>query len=247
MKHAILLKTLESLGLSETEASVYLAALSLGPSSILSLSRTSGIKRTTVYSVVGALRQKGLMTREIRGWKTLFAPERPERLTGIVEEKKANLAKALPDLSSLYNLRGGDGAIRFYDGLQAVKSVYESLLEDIRSHEDYLIVSDLKQWLSLDAEFFQDFTERRAKLPINIRMLAQPSDAARTHKKHERAYNETIRFLPEGTELTTNLVIIPRRVVIHQLVSPIFAMVVENPNMVRLHREQFEIIWKSLG
>ncbi len=247
MKQEKLQKVLEQMGLSEHEAAIYLSALSLGPSPILSLARSSGVKRTTVYSVLNSLQKKGLMFREVRGWKTLFAAERPEKLEAIIESKKNDLARALPDLSALYNLRGEEGTIRFYDGLEAVKSVYESLIQDVRPHEDYLVVSDLEQWLKLDEAFFQDFIERRAKLPINIRMLVQPSDAARKHKKFEKAYNESIRFLPEGTKLTTNLVIIPKRVVIHQLVPPVFAMTIENPSIVRMHREQFEIMWKSLS
>lgn len=239
-------KALEQFGLPEPEAAVYYAALTLGPSTILDLARASGIKRTTVYSVVSALQQKGLIIREVRRWKTRFAAEAPERLEAIIDAKKQDLTRVLPDLSALYHLRGEEGSIRFYDGLDAVKSVYEGLIRDIRPHEDYLIVSDLRQWLALDPDFFQTFIERRAKLSIRIRLLTQPSPIAIEHKKRERAYNELIRFLPEQTLLTTNLVIIPKRIVIHQLVPPVFAMVIENPSIIRMHREQFEIMWNAI-
>ena len=246
MKTEKLQKVLESMGLTPNEAAVYLASLSLGASSILSIARSSGVKRTTVYTILVALQKQGLMIREVRGFKTLFVAERPEKLESIIDQKKIDLTKALPDLSALYNLHGEEGTIRFYDGLEAVKSVYESLLADVKAHEDYLIVSDLDQWLKLDPEFFQTFIERRAKLPINIRMLSQPSTIALHHKKYEKNYHETIRFLPQGTKLTTNLVIIPKRVVIHQLIPPVFAMTIENPSIIQMHREQFEIMWKAL-
>jgi HTH-type transcriptional regulator, sugar sensing transcriptional regulator len=246
MKIESLQKTLENFGLSENEAAVYLAALSLGPSTILALSRAAGVKRTTVYSVILALQNKGLLIRNVKGWKTFFAAEPPEKLENIIESKKAELLQALPDLSSLYNLKGDDGSIQFYDGIEAVKSVYDSLIRDVRAHEDYLVLSDLDQWLSLDAKFFQNFIERRAKLPINIRILSQDSKTARKLKQNERAYNEKIKFLPQGTALTTNLVITPQRVVIHQLVPPVFAMSIANPNVIRMHKEQFEIMWKAL-
>ncbi|MEK6755332.1 MAG: helix-turn-helix domain-containing protein [Bacteroidota bacterium] len=246
MKKEHLQKTLLQLGLSENEAAVYLAALALGPSSILSLSRSSGVKRTTVYSVLLTLQKKGLIIREVRSWKTLYAAERPEKLETIIDARKQDLTRALPDLSALYNLHGEDGSIRFYDGIEAVKSVYEALLKDVRAHEDYLIVSDMAQWLALDQEFFLDFVARRAKLPINIRMLTLPTEVGKKYKIKERQYNNIVRFLPESTKLTTNLVIIPKRVVIHQLVEPVFAMTIENPSIIRLHREQFEIMWNAL-
>lgn len=246
MKTEALQKTLENFGLTTHEAAVYLAALSLGPSTILALSRASGVKRTTVYSVILALQKKSLLIREVKGWKTQFVAEPPEKLENIIEAKKKELIQALPDLSALHNLKGDDGSIQFYDGLEAVKSVYESLIRDVRSHEDYLVLSDLDQWLSLDAKFFQNFIERRAKLPINIRILSQNSVVAKKLKKNERAYNEKIKLLPEGTALTTNLVITPQRVVIHQLVHPVFAMSIANPNIIRMHKEQFEIMWKAM-
>lgn len=247
MKKEKILSILTSIGLKETEAAVYFAALTLGPSSVLAISRHSGIKRATVYTIISALQQKGLILVEMQGFKKLFAAERPEKLESILDAQKELLHSALPELSSLYDLKGEEGSIRYYEGLEAVKSVYESLLRDIRAHEDYLIMSDLKQWVRHDEKYFFDFTKRRAKLPINIRMLVQDSDVARAHKKMEKALNETIKFLPAGTTLTTNLVIIPKKIVIHQITDPIFAIVIENKNIVKMHREQFEIMWKAVS
>lgn len=247
MNKVQLLKILQSVGLTENEANVYFAALSLGPTTVLKLSRMTGIKRATTYTVIDQLQRRGLMTIEMKGFRKLLVAEPPEKLESILYQQKELLATALPDLGSIYQLQGQDGSIRYYEGLEAVKTVYESLLRDVRAHEDYLILSDLQQWLHHDEKYFLDFTRRRAKLPINIRMLAQDSDVARAHKKMEKALNETIKFLPPHTKLTTNLVIIPKKVVIHQLTEPVFAIVIENPNIVRMHREQFEIMWKAVS
>lgn len=78
-------------------------------------------------------------------------------------------------------------------------------------------------------------------------MLAQDSAIAQEHKRIERTFNETIRLLPKATKLTTNLVITPKRVVIHQVIPPIFAIVIENKSIIQMHREQFEMIWNSLA
>ena len=47
-----LAKILIDLGLTENEAKVYVAALSLGPATILKIAQAAAIKRTTVYFVV---------------------------------------------------------------------------------------------------------------------------------------------------------------------------------------------------
>lgn len=244
LKHLSTLLT--DIGLTEHEAAVYLAALHLGSTSIQKIARSAEVKRTTVYSVVDSLIARGLMVKEIKGFKQLFVAEPPEKLEAILDQRQDMLSKLMPELNGLYNLKSEEGTIKYYQGLAGIKSVYEGLIKDIRPHEDYLIISYFEPWVNLDPDFFIDFTKRRAKLPIKIRLLLQDSPVAHEQKKIEQSLNETIRFLPKGTSLNTNLVVIPKKVVIHQLEPPIMAIVIENQSVVRMHQELFEIIWASI-
>jgi sugar-specific transcriptional regulator TrmB len=246
MKDQKLLETLKEMGLSEHEAAVYFASLSLGSATILKIAEASEVKRTTVYSVIESLEYKGLMNVEIKGLKKLYVPAAPEKLESILEARKDRFRNLLPEFSALYNLQGGESFIKYYQGLESVKSIYESLIRDIKPHEDYLIVSDQQRWQDADKEYFLDFTKRRAKLPINIRLLLQDSPAAREAKKFEKNYNEKVKILPAGTNLTTNLVVTPQRALIHQLVPPILGIVIENKSVIQMHKEMFEIIWRSI-
>lgn len=247
MKPNKYIKILRDLGLNENEAKVYFASLSLGPATILRIADTAELKRTTVYSIVSSLQKKGIMNIEIRGFKRLFVAQNPEQLASIFAARQESFRRLLPEFAALYNLKGEEGSLKYYQGIEAVKSVYESMIRDIRPHEDYLVTSDQQQWQELDEKFFLHFLERRAKLNINIRLLLQDSPIARSHQKIQRNYNETIKILPKSTSLTTNLVVIPRRVLIHQLTPPITGIVIENPNVVRMHQELFEIIWRSIS
>lgn len=251
MRERKLLSALQDAGLTEKEAAVYFAALTLGPATVLRIARSSGLKRTTVYSVVESLRQKGLMAEEIRGFRKVYTAEPPERLSDLIEARKTSFSLLLPEFAALYKFPASEGTIKFFEGIGSMKEVYEGLLRDIGPDEDYMIVSNMHHWYYADASYFQDFTERRAalsrKLGFRIRLLLQDSEISRKHRKIQAQLNETIRLLPKHTSLTTNLVIIPKKVVIHQLVPPIHAMVVENPNIVRMHRELFEIMWGALA
>ena len=53
---------LDSLNLTDKQGLVYFAALSLGEGSMQDLSRRSGIKRTTIYTFIEALKEKGFLT-----------------------------------------------------------------------------------------------------------------------------------------------------------------------------------------
>ena len=242
-----LTNTLQTIGLTDKEADIYQATMSLGPSSVQKIAQTAEVKRTTAYSVLESLKQKGLMKTNIQGWKTLYEAENPEKLESIVDQMRHEIKKTLPDFASIYNLHSGGAFIRCYEGIEGVKQVYEDLLRDIKPHEDYLIVGEMNQWFRQDPEFFHNFMERRAKLDINIRVLMQDSESAREQKKIERNFNWHIKIMPPGFSLTTNMVIIPGRVVINQLKPPLLAMVIENDSIVQMNRELFEILWKSIA
>ena len=64
-----LLATLKDMGLSDNEASVYLSSLSLGPSTIQRIANNAKVKRTTVYTTIDTLKQKGLMNIEVKNKK----------------------------------------------------------------------------------------------------------------------------------------------------------------------------------
>ncbi len=246
MRNNELLSILGEIGLDENEAAVYLASLSLGPSTVQKIARGAEIKRTTVYSVIETLGKKGLMHAESRGFKKSYVAEPPEKLETVLELRKERFKSLLPEFSALYNLKGGESFIKYYEGLAAVKNVYENLIQDIKPHEDYLVVSDIDKWYALDPTYFEDFRKRRAKLPINIRMLLRDSEMARKDLALERNYNMHIKILPTSVKFITNMIVTPQRVAIHQLAEPIMAIVIENKSIIQMQRELFEIIWNSL-
>lgn len=237
---------LSQIGLSEHEAAVYLAGLKLGNTSVLQLAKISGIKRTTVYSVVDCLIQHGLMRIDIKGFKKYYVSESPDKLEQILIKQKNLLNNVMPELSSIYNVQSGESLIKYYQGIKSLKSVYEDLITSVQRGDDYLIISDQSKWYELDPEYFEDFTRRRSKLKINIKMLLTRSKSADKFKQKEDFYNVKIKFLPEGTKLSTNLVIIPQKVLIQQTIAPVFAMVIDNKSIIQMHREQFYLIWNTI-
>jgi len=246
MENNKLLDILRELGLSENESRTYLSLISLGPSTVLKISKASGINRTSLYSMIDALKQKGLISIDIKGFKKLLVAESPEKLEVVLEDRKRLFKKNLPDFMSLYNSKGEAGFLRYHEGLESIKSVYESMLRDIKPGEDYLIVSDAARQVALDRKYFMDFIERRGKLPIKVRMLMQDSEDARYLKQYEQNFNYKAKLLPAGTSLSTNLVVIPERILIHQTIDPVIGIVIENKSAIKMHQEMFEIMWRAI-
>lgn len=241
-----LLSTLKELGLSHNEALVYLASLALGSTTISKIASAAQVKRTSVYPLIESLKQKGLINIEIKGFKKLFVPESPAKLEIMLELRRQKLNNNLPSLLSLYNTEANDSFIKCYEGLAGMKTVYNGILQELKHHDDYLAVSDTEQFQNLDRSYFADFIKKRTRLQLKTRLLLQNTTLAKERKKFARNFNEQIKILPPATTLTTNLVIIPNRVIIHQLVPPIMITVIENKNIIKMHQEMFEIMWRSI-
>lgn len=246
MKTVEFAEILKDFGLDINESKVYVAMLSLGPSKVLRIAKESEIKRTSVYAVIDSLRQKGLVEIQVKGLKKLYAAAGPEQLEHMIELKRQKFRDILPELKALDTFKGKESFIKYYEGLNGVKSVYDKILEDLKPGDDYLIVSNMEQFLDMDREYFADFIKRRAGYNLKVRTLILDSPSARHYKEREKSTNQSIKFLPSDTKLSANLVITPHRVVITQTVKPIMSIVIENKNIVEIQKEQFDIVWESI-
>ncbi len=232
------------MGLTEKESAVYLASLSLGPAPVARISANAGIKRTTAYTIIEDLKSKGIIMEQITGFKTRYVAAPPQSLRTLMISQLQALDEAMPELSAIYNLPGGEALIRHYEGLPAIKGLYEELLASIATNQDYLVLTDLALWQKLDNKFFASFARRRARKQVALRILTVHSPAALKREIADE-YVGRLRILPEGMSVTTNLIITPQTVVFHQLTPPLDAISLNNRSVIHMHREMFEIIWQS--
>lgn len=246
MKNEKLISILKEIGLTEEEAHIYLAALSLGETTILKIARATNIKRTTVYGLVDSLKEKGLLRIELRGLKQLYAAENPERLEVMLERRKDQFSKVLPEFQALYGLKGGESVIKYYTGITAMQKIYWDSLSELRPYEEYLVIANQEKWYNIDPKFSLSYIEERAKKPIVIRELFQDSPIAREHKKIERNFNAQIKILPEANPFNIDTVLLPNKMITFELTPPYITVVIENKSLISLHKEMFEIIWKSI-
>lgn len=138
---------IKNLDLSEKEATVYLASLELGPSTIQEIARKSGISRSTAYEIIESLLKKGLMTSMIKEKKKYFVATNPERLMNLIdvkekelEARKKELRTILPDLHELSRFSKGRPKIRFFEGKQGIRKIQEDILKtkELKSIEEFI-------------------------------------------------------------------------------------------------------------
>ncbi len=239
-----LANSLNHIGLNHNEAMIYEALLSSGPTTILLLAKSTGIKRSTVYNTVDSLVSKGLVHHEIVGAKKLIAAENPDQLNLMLSKQKQLLESILPRLQALHtDMRPSESLIKQFHGLQGIRAVYSNLLNDLNDGDDYLVISDQSKWHNLDPEFFEHFIKKRAKLNLKIKLLLQDTTHAKKYQKKQDEYNETIKLLPTHINLNINMVITKNKIVHVHLINPIFALVIENKSFIQMHQVLFNLLW----
>ena len=123
---------LEEIGLSEKEASVYIALLQVDAAPIHDIATKTGIKRTTVYPVLESLQKKGLVSETQKDKKVLFQAAPPERLETYVErqkilfeEKTKRLKDIIPQMKSIQREQGERPIVKYFEGRDGAISAYE--------------------------------------------------------------------------------------------------------------------------
>ncbi|HYF29135.1 MAG TPA: helix-turn-helix domain-containing protein [Candidatus Paceibacterota bacterium] len=238
--------SLEGLGLGANEAAVYIAMLSLGPATVLSISRASGVKRTTIYNVLESLKQKGLVRTDVRGFKQLYAAEHPKKLESMLEQRRGALLDLLPELEAQFDLKRGESFIKYYEGVGAIRNAYFEMLEGLNHDDEFLVVGDPDRWEDMNGSFATEFIRERNRKKLRIRMMLVDSSTARRYKEHETNFQETIKMLPADSKVDTNLVVTPRKVIIQQMLKPSILVSIENKSIITMHTELFNVMWRNL-
>jgi sugar-specific transcriptional regulator TrmB len=232
------------LGLSQAESSVYLACLRLNSASVASIARAAGIRRTTTYTVLQRLAAGGYVARELKGKVQRYGPSHPEQLNSLLFDRLQRFQTFLPELLTLFNLKGAAGNIRILEGVEASKQAYETLLRVAMPKEPYLVLSNVDKWLKLAPQYFKKFIERRAEKGLAPRHLLVHSETARKWLENVGRVGATGKLLPKQISFSINLVITPRLVVIHQLVDPVYAVLMESPMIAELFMQMYEVLWQ---
>ena len=129
---------LSEFGLTQPEVNVYKAGLELGSRPASIIAQRAGFKRGHTYNVLSLLQQKGIAQEFVKNSVKHFTFSPPEVLVAMLENqqqelaaKKERLLKVLPELEKLRSQIASDPKVKFYQGVEGVKEIFEDM---IRGH-----------------------------------------------------------------------------------------------------------------
>ena len=236
---------LQSIGLNAKEASLYLAGLALGSAPASEYARKAQINRVTAYTVLEDLVQRGLCTVVKKRRAKWYAPVAPEYLSLEARKNAETLEHVLPELRSLQGAENRKPNVRFFEGWEGVRHVYEHTLTartELLNFANSAIVR--ANWPNYD----QEYVAERVKRGIQLRGIA-PNDIAgkRVQGQDARSLRE-IRLVPAREFSFNNEINIYDSCV--AIISfgkgkqDIFGVIIESREVAATQRQIFEMAWR---
>ncbi len=124
---------LHSLGLTESEISIYLFTLQSGPQAVLEISKKTKLSRVTVYAAIDNLTKQSLMTSVQKEKKTYYAAEPPERLVSFAEQRAKEVSLLAKEMKSrIHDLKmvetGDKPVVKLYEGKEAYLQIVQDMI-----------------------------------------------------------------------------------------------------------------------
>jgi HTH-type transcriptional regulator, sugar sensing transcriptional regulator len=245
-------KELQSLGLSEKEARVYISSLELGPETAQNISKKAAINRATTYVQIEALKKKGLMSEFEKDKKTFFLAEPPERLQSLLlslqkelEFKKGEIARILPDLETLGAGVNERPKVRFYEGPEGFRAVNAAFLKMKRRVTENFINMDKISEISPGHE--QEYSplriQRRIESYIIYTSSKGPIEGMTDPKKFRTAKFIENNVLPIAADIS---IFDDKAILVPYKKKPVEIMI-ESKEITDTLRGMFYFTWKTLS
>lgn len=237
---------LKEAGFLDKEISVFLTLLEMGRGTVSEISRKAGINRTTGYVILDSLSNKSLVSISGKEPKQEYMAESPENLSKYLAaqiEKQKTVAKKineiLPELTSLYNV-GDRPKVRFYEGLEGIKQVYEDTLTATETIVAYATFDDMHKTLP---NYFPKYYKRRARKGIFARGIAPDTPLARERLQQGKEEARELALVPaDKYNFSPEIDIYDNKVMIASWREKL-GIIIESREIADAMKKIFELAW----
>lgn len=239
---------LESVGLNEKEAKLYLAGLQLGNAPASEYAKRAKLNRVTAYNALEDLVKRGNFTTVKKVRAKWYAPVAPEYLAVEARKNAEALDQALPELRSLRGAENRRPHVRFFEGWEGVRRVYEDTFTakgEILNFANSAVLR--KYW----PEYDEEYVSERVKRGIHLRGIAPDDKAGRKVQGMDKESLREIRLVSaKDFDFRNEINIYGNKVAIVTFgddEATIFAVIIESREVAETQRQIFEMAWRYTG
>jgi HTH-type transcriptional regulator, sugar sensing transcriptional regulator len=241
-------RIVESVGLDAEEAKLYIAGLRLGSAPASLYARRTQLNRITAYNRLERLVRFGHCTSMKTKNGTFYTPVDPEHLALAARNNAEALERALPELRSLRGASHRAPHVRYFEGVDGMRRVYEDTLtaeKELLNFANSAIVRT--HWQTYDEEYVAE----RVKKKIYLRGIA-PNDeeGRRVHGEDKKNFREIRLISAEEFDFDNEINIYDDKVAIVSFGgegNDLFGVIIESKEVADTQRQIFEMAWRFAG
>jgi len=238
----MLLKNLQKLGFSESEAKVYLALLEIGFCTTGPIIKKTGLHRNIVYETLDKLVNKNLASQTIQKGKKHFRPLSPAKILK-QEKSKFDLAqKIVPVLIKLQKQENQE--VILYEGIDGFHNAHFDALEQMQKGDNiYVLIAGGEKWYRAMGKFLKKFDRLRTNKNIKDKIVALEGQRKNIELQKKRPLFK-VKFLPEKFNVPSGTAIYGNIALIMVYGEPIFVIMIKNSRIAKGFKQYFKVLWK---
>lgn len=241
-----LLKTLETLGLSEKEAKVYFVLLQIGACTPYKMAKRSGLKRPTAYVIADELVEKGYAIKA-KGESHTYIARPPEIIYEEREKKMLEAKKSLPELQALKGGVADKPTVLYFEGATGMKQAFMYKIEEAHNTEVVGFYADPDfSTKETHAQSF-DFNDYRITHNITLRGLVTETASLKSFEKYINDKTFVGKFIPKEMYSSNASFEFYQNFIKILFFDTSIAVVIESPTVAKAMRQIFEMLWSRLG
>ena len=234
---------LKQFGLTENESKVYLALVELDSSTATPIRNKTDLHTSRVYEALNSLIEKGLVSYFLKNNTKHFKAQTPSVMLDILDEKKENLKKLIPEIKLLSNKKENDYSVSLYEGYKAFKQLYDHLLLKLKPKDEILVFGAQPESADfLSRTFFKQYSKIRLKRKVKMRIIFN-HNAKETAKEYSKMPFTIAKVLPKGRIVPTAMDIYPDKVSILLSKEKPIVFHIDCKEVAESYKQYFEFLW----
>ena len=231
-----MLEELQKLGLSDKEATIYLALAKHGKSTANFLAKQTSTNRTFTYNILQQLVDKGIINYINEKNKRFYTISNPESLLNSIKEKELLAKEIIPKINKIKAKTQSNRNVEIYEGLEGMKSIFE----EIRKTKELRVLNAtglIFENLKFSAKHIVKDIEKQ-----KVKIIAVPSMKKTPMIKFKKM---EIKYLPKEAENYATTFIYGGKTIIMTLKDKPFLIKIENEEICDGYKKDFEVLWKA--
>lgn len=244
---------ISSFNLSEGEAKVYLKLVELQNSTVLGLSKATGLNRITVHGYVDSLIEKGLVSQTRCGARRSLVAESPSHFEHLLENMKKDVDKIEKDLPVIVHgiedlvpvsKKSSQVEIKYYEGKKGVDIIYKEALK-ANEFRSYVNVKELSSRFPQNIELF--LRAHRNNKKRRVWEIMEDSKEAKEYFKKMPKSRYYAKFIPKDFELgVIDYMVFDNKVAMVNPEERISGLLIFDENYYKNAKAIFKFVWQMM-